>query len=533
MPFAVGYARFSSTKQGKGSSLQRQQELIADWINNNPDYKLYPKKFEDLGRSASKGDHLKHGFGKLLEAIQQGEIKDGDVILVEAIDRIGRLPETQMISLIHEIISARVKIITLQDGCTYGPVITSEQIWSLLGKVQQAYAYTAQLSDRIKKSYRNREELARQGGIPKRRTPIWLNSNGTLKNEIATAMKGAFEDALAGIGERRILKRLIRADSVFDTINPSTIRRWLTNRIAIGYWKEYKIYPPIVSEELFYQVQKRFDDEYKPATAARTHFLSGLIKCGECGSNMQVKINKYSPFSMRCSTRCVYGDLRCQNSKSFPVPVLLQICNDTATLAVEAAMQNLELSTSRKRIIIIEGQLQDISKKINNLALSLEKYGPLPELDAKITTLIEERKKLERERAFVVDDTTASDSSYDKAWDYQYELIADDQMRLNALLQTAGYHINCYTDGRIQANTIGNEFSKCVYDGYCRKKQAYKISTTEKTHFIANREGTLTKERLQHFKSMLTIQHSETNAPLKAADTSPAEQEMYDFYKTI
>ena len=533
MPYAVGYARFSSTKQGKGSSLQRQQELISEWIDDNPDYKLYPKKFEDLGRSASKGDHLKHGFGMLLDAIQQGEIKDGDVILVEAIDRIGRLPETQMISLIHEIITAKIKIITLQDRCTYGPVIKAEQIWSLLGKVQQAYAYSASLSERIKASYKKREELAKHGIIPKRRTPIWLHSDGTLKNEIASAMKGAFEDALAGIGERRILKRLIRADAAFETINPSTIRRWLTNRIAIGFWKEHKIYPPIVSEELFYQVQKRFEEEYKPATAARIHFLSGLIKCGECGSNMQVKINKHSPFTMSCSTRCKYGDLRCQNSKSFPVPVLLQICNDTATLAVEAAMQSLELTASKKRTIIIEGQLQDISKKINNLALSLEKYGPLPELDAKITTLIEERKKLERDRFFVVDDATESDSKYYKAWDYQYKLIADDQMRLNALLQTAGYYIDCYTDGRIQANTIGNEFSKCVYDGYCRKKQAYKISIAEKTHFIANREGTLTKERLQHFKSMLAIQHSENNATLKAIYTSPAEQEIYDFYKTI
>ena len=533
MPYAVGYARFSSTKQGKGSSLHRQQELIAEWIENNPSYKLYPKKFEDLGRSASKGDHLKHGFGKLLDAIQQGEIKDGDVILVEAIDRIGRLPETQMISLIHEIISAKVKIITLQDNCTYGPVIKSEQIWSLLGKVQQAYAYSASLSERIKASYKKREELAKHGIIPKRRTPIWLNSNGILKNEIASAMKGAFEDALAGIGERRILKRLIRANAAFDTINPSTIRRWLSNRVAIGYWKEHKIYPPIVSDELFYQVQNRFAEEYKPATAARIHFLSGLIKCGECGANMQVKINKHSPFTMRCSTRCAYGDLRCQNSKSFPVPVLLQICNDTATLAVETAMQNIELSTSKKRIIIIDGQLQNISKKINNLAIVLEEHGPVPELNAKIAALIKERKKLDHDKLFVVDESTKNDTTYEKAWDYQYELIADDPMRLNALLQTADYYISCYTDGRIQANTTGNEFSKCVYDGYCRKKQAYKISTTEKTHLITNRDGTLTKERLQHFKNMLAIQHLDSNTTLKNVHTSPAEQEVYDFYKTI
>ncbi|MDT3422155.1 DNA invertase Pin-like site-specific DNA recombinase/endogenous inhibitor of DNA gyrase (YacG/DUF329 family) [Pseudomonas protegens] len=533
MPYAVGYARFSSTKQGKGTSLARQQELIAEWIENNPSYKLYPKKFEDLGRSASKGDHLKHGFGQLLEAINQGEIKEGDVILVEAIDRIGRLQEMEMISLINQIVSAKVQIITLQDNCTYGPIIKSEQIWSLVGKVQQAYMYSASLSERIKKSYRAREKLAANGIIPKRRTPIWLDSNGIIKDEIALAMKGAFEDALAGIGERRILKRLISMHITFAKINPSTIRRWLTNRIAIGYWKEWKIYPPIVSEELFYQVQQRFSDEYKPATAARTHFLSGLIKCGECGANMQVKINKHSPFTMRCTTRCAYGDLRCQNNKSFPVPILLHICNDTATLAVETAMKNLELSTSRKKLIVIEGQLRNISEKIQTLVTSLMKYGQVPEIDVQIAALTKERKNLERDKIFIIDDSTEKNSTYNMAWDYQYELIADHPMRLNALLQSAAFNIKCYTNGRIEASTKGNEFSKCTYEGYDRKKQAYRISTAAQIHHITNREGTLTKERLELFKNMLAIQRSQGINTLAPVETSPKEQAMYDFYTSI
>lgn len=56
MPYAVGYARFSSVKQSSGSSLERQQAMIGKWIGDNPKYKIFPKNFEDLGRSASKGD---------------------------------------------------------------------------------------------------------------------------------------------------------------------------------------------------------------------------------------------------------------------------------------------------------------------------------------------------------------------------------------------------------------------------------------------------------------------------------------------
>ncbi|WP_267269928.1 recombinase family protein [Pseudomonas protegens] len=470
MPYAVGYARFSSVKQGKGTSLARQQELIAEWISNNTEYQLYPKTFQDLGRSASKGDHLKHGFGKLLEAIEQGEIGEGDVILVEAIDRIGRLPELQMFSLINDILKSKVKIVTLQDGVTYCPEIKTDQIWALLGKVQQAFHYSQSLSQRISASYRRREEIAKHGMIPRRRTPIWLTSDGKLKDGIAVAMKDAFEDALAGLGERRILKNLIKKHTAFEKINPSTIRRWLTNKTAIGYWKENKIYPAIVSEDLFYQVQQRFEDEYKPATAPRSYFLSGLVKCGECGANMQIKVNKHSPFTMRCSTRCKFGDMRCPNEKSFPVPVLSHICNDTATSAVASAMQKIQLSSQQKQIIIIDGQLRELGKTICNLTDSIARYGVIPELDKKFEETIKERKTLEQKKLFLNSTHEENTCKYEEAWDYQYDLIENNEMRLNALLQSAGYSITCFSDGQMKTTTTGNEFSSSKYTGYNRKK---------------------------------------------------------------
>ena len=400
MPYAVGYARFSSIKQGSGSSLQRQQELITDWIAANPDYTLYPRTFQDLGRSAYKGVHLKekHEFGQLLAAIEAKEIKSGDVILVEAIDRIGRLPETKMIWLIHQIIEAGIKIITLQDGSEYGPVIKSEQIWALMGKIQQAHRYSADLSFRISNSYRIREKLAATGLTPKRRTPIWLNTDGTLKPKTAEAMKGAFEDALTGMGERRILRRLIAADPIFTKKNPTTVRRWLTNKTAIGYWREHRIYPSIVTDELFYQVQKRFEDSYKPATAPRKNFLSGLVKCGHCGSNMQVKANKHSPDSMNCATRNKFGEAGCLNGKAYPIPVLLHICNDTATIAVEQAISNLELSKSQKELIVIEGKLGENSKKAENIGLAIQQYGLLPEFQMQLAGLVADRQKLSNQK---------------------------------------------------------------------------------------------------------------------------------------
>ena len=94
MAKAHSYIRFSSTKQEKGDSLKRQQDLINKWLIKNPEIELSNLAFKDLGISGYHGDHLNHDFGRLLDAIEDNKIKSGDFVLVEAIDRIG-------LSLIH------------------------------------------------------------------------------------------------------------------------------------------------------------------------------------------------------------------------------------------------------------------------------------------------------------------------------------------------------------------------------------------------------------------------------------------------
>ncbi|TOA15962.1 recombinase, partial [Vibrio parahaemolyticus] len=90
------YIRFSSSIQQKGSSLERQQKLIDDYLKSRPELTLSNLQYQDLGLSGYKGKHLENDLGKLLEAIESKHIKEGDYILVEAMDRLGRLPELEM-----------------------------------------------------------------------------------------------------------------------------------------------------------------------------------------------------------------------------------------------------------------------------------------------------------------------------------------------------------------------------------------------------------------------------------------------------
>ena len=103
MPKAISYIRFSSKIQEKGDSLRRQQELINNWLKDNPDVTLSDLTFQDLGRSGYHGSHLKHQFGDMMDAIEANLIKSGDYILVEAIDRIGRLEMLTALNIITSI----------------------------------------------------------------------------------------------------------------------------------------------------------------------------------------------------------------------------------------------------------------------------------------------------------------------------------------------------------------------------------------------------------------------------------------------
>ncbi|WP_107329663.1 recombinase family protein [Metapseudomonas otitidis] len=533
MPYAVPYARFSSKRQAKGNSLERQQNLINSWLNQNPEYQIYSKTFQDLGKSGFKGDHLKSpdGFGQLLYAIEQKEIKSGDVILVEAIDRLGRLDELEMFSILHDIIKSGVSIVTLSDNARYGPELQKDQLWILTGKFQQARDYSIDLSRRIKSSHSAKEKLAREGKTPKRRTPIWLNSDGSIKPSTANAIKDAFDDALSGMGERRILRRLIEKDPSFLGKNPSTVRKWLTNKIAIGYWKGFRVYPPIVSDEKFYQLQKKFESEYKPAAAPSKHFISGLVKCGSCGSNLQVKANKGSPFSMVCSKRSKFGKEGCDNGKSFPMPVLLPIINDTATRSVETALSRIQLSQKEKETVVIEGEISELNQSINNLTTALIKFPLTPEIENQLETLIKDRKDRQDRLNYLAGLPNETCTSYEAAWDEQYKLIQSDPMRLNALLQLSNFSIKCHPDMTIESSNTDNELSKCKYTGYDRKAHAYKLDLGDRTYRITARDSKFTKERLDNFIHILEQQRKGliTFQPLEEDNFT---RELYEFYAT-
>lgn len=485
MHTAYSYIRFSTGKQLKGSSLERQTDMINVWLERNPTYELSTLSFQDLGVSGT-GDHLKNGFGKLLAAVKAGAISSGDVILVEAIDRAGRMDMVAMLEVLTPILKAGVSLVTLDDGNVYNrESLGGSHIFMLSAKIQAAYQYSYSLSRRMKASYDSRTKAAKLDNIvPKRNTPVWLTTHGKLIEEVAPFVVQAFEDYANGIGERRIYERILQAGGdkfpQFVRMAPSTVKRWMKNRTAIGEWRGIpSVYPPVVTPDLFYRVQKRLNEKGPARTAPVKHKFTGLVVCAGCGKNFNTKAyanRKKGPIPppvMECSSRARRGSTACSNSRGIPLQLIELIFRETCWDHVEEAIQGQFLTDSQKREVEIDGMLAEIKIKIGKLVRFIEEMGDdevselmdrVKDWKGKQALLIAERESLVHGHATVIEKIMAKSAV---AFD-------DDTAKFNALMQSVGYKMICSVDG-----TITTPQGEYQYQGWARSDDRYKLRTPD------------------------------------------------------
>ena len=75
-----------------------------------------------------------------------------------------------------------------------------------------------------------------------------------------------------------------------NSYNGTAVKRMLTSRRYIGEYKYSDVVieggmPSIVSEDLFYMVQKKIKKDHPPQSKNADYLLSGKLFCGLCGKN--------------------------------------------------------------------------------------------------------------------------------------------------------------------------------------------------------------------------------------------------------
>ena len=485
---AISYIRFSTKTQSKGSSLDRQNNYINHWLQQNPLVDLSDLTYQDLGVSGYSGKHIDSELGQLLEAIEAGKIVSGDYILIESMDRLGRLHELDMFSLIQQITKNGIKIVTLEDGTEYSTESISKNsgiLFQLAGKVQMAHKYSEQLSTRLKAAWVKKTEDAKDGKGVKRKTPFWLTWNEvTKRNDIVSdenkaILTSVFNMFLKGLGERRIMNVLReKYPEKFATSDPATVKKWLVNKTAIGYWREIpKVYPAAITETLFYQVQDALNKrgKMKSQTAKSGHVLCGVVKCSECGGNYSMRSHANSNDTMACSRALKRKD-QCTNNRTIPLLILEELFVPAYDIFKDALITLSETKAIDDDLIVIDGELADIDKQITNLVDSLALIGINDAIQEKMQELVTRKEELQTNRIQVtqsVSHLTVSDV-------VNYDIVNQlrDIQTFNKLLIDHGFEINVLGK-KITANGI-----TCEYIKLSRKDKLYHIKTNNQMSTI-------------------------------------------------
>lgn len=310
------YVRYSSDEQGLGDSSRRQSSGGQDYAKTHG--LRIEKTIVDAGVSGFRGVNLKQGnLGKWLGSVKEGKGTRGSVLLVESIDRLSRDVPTMQFTVLVQILSAGIDIVTFGDGKRYSFDTINKHphdLFGALGIMVRANDEANTRSLRGKQNWMQKrrralgEKLTAQG-------PAWLKLRPDRKrwNVIPKRVKlvrQIFAMAESGMGKWRIARKLNKGK-----IAPWSRAKWWTsgyvgrilrNRAVIGEYqpcvREGKrqvpegnpvagYYPSIISPALFIKVNKIRTSRKKnpylmPAVRSDANLLRGLVFDGRTGAAM-------------------------------------------------------------------------------------------------------------------------------------------------------------------------------------------------------------------------------------------------------
>lgn len=309
------YVRFSSNKQSDGDSIDRQQRLIDEYLTRHN--AVIAERFEDLGVSAFRGKNIKVGaLSEFLKRVERGEIKKGDTLIVESLDRISRQKELDTIHTLLEILRKGVLIYTLSDRQIYDYHEKSHT--NIAFKINYITSRAHEESDI--KSQRSKSSWARKHAAAKnikslmtRKLPYWLyvDSNKVSIDEVkANEVRRAFELATYNLGTQSIastlnregaqkrwsliaVRHLLSSKSVYGCLEINKTKH-LNGELEQGnYYEEVEgYYPAVIDKSSYYAVQKLVEQKKESgsvrgrASKGFRNVFKGLIRCLYCETLM-------------------------------------------------------------------------------------------------------------------------------------------------------------------------------------------------------------------------------------------------------
>ncbi|HBM9593766.1 TPA: recombinase family protein [Escherichia coli] len=413
MRSVITYLRYSSTIQGVegADSTRRQNDLFKQWLKKNSDARIIAS-FSDEGLSGYKGKHLTGQFGDMLTRIEAGEFPEGTILLVEAIDRIGRLEHLETEALMNRILGNGIEIHTLQDGLIYTKDALADDLG--ISIIQRVKAYIAhqeskQKSFRVSQKWEQRAKLALAGEQRlTKMVPGWIDPETFKCNEHAETVRLIFKLLLDGESLHNIARHLqskgIKSFSRRKDANGFSVhavRTILRSETTIGTLPASQrndrpaipnYYEAAIDALTFSKAQEILDKNRKGRTPASNNprtinIFKGLFRC-ECGATVHptgVK-NTYEG-AYRCCRRC---DGRCD------IPQLKRKPFDRWMIDNFLGMIDMgNDGESERKIAALQHEVEVVTARIKKATALLLEMDDITELKAQVKELNQKRTELQ------------------------------------------------------------------------------------------------------------------------------------------
>jgi DNA invertase Pin-like site-specific DNA recombinase len=425
---AISYLRFSSSKQKKGASYDRQLEATENYcaINNL----ILIDKIEDKGVSGWNEDNLEEtaALGKLLNLIKSGKIKKGTTLIVENLDRITRTNLNKAVNLVTGILESGIEIVTTMDGKRYQKNSAATELMIAIIYLTRGNDESEIKSKRVKQAWVKKRQMINEGKFVKlTQHPNWLKIENYqyIKNEDATKLvRRIFEMYTSGIGGNSIANQLNKEQAqpfsrTGKKFTFSSIERLLKNPAVIGRCEvvsppKENYYPKIISESTWYQAQsmREKNNHYKGTRndSDKINFLGGLVFCKECSNSLV----RYS-----CGIKNQrYHYLVCSSAKYGSHKMVLfnyQKIQETFIMAIfkcnffNAFLDSKRHTIDNKNIEALNGKLIEIQSRINNVCDAIEETKS-KDLKLRLNDL--QLKKSEIETEIIAQNKLSSDQQF-------------------------------------------------------------------------------------------------------------------------
>lgn len=303
------YLRFSDPRQATGSSADRQLQYAQRWAAEKGLALDESLSLRDEGLSAYHQRHVKQGaLGVFLQAVEDGRIADGSVLVVEGLDRLSRAEPIQAQAQLAQIVNAGITVVTASDGREYNRAGLKAQpmdlVYSLLVMIR-AHEESDTKSKRVKAAIRRQCEGwvagTYRGIIRNGKDPQWLHWDGQAFQLVPERVEGVrlvIELFRQGYGSVRIIREMTERGLAVTTkgITALQVHRLVRLPALMGVkvleldGETYRLegyYPPILTADEFadlsLQVESRVRRKGKGEIPGLVTGL-GITYCGYCGT---------------------------------------------------------------------------------------------------------------------------------------------------------------------------------------------------------------------------------------------------------